>query len=703
MLEIDVDFDDDEPAFKLRGRQEEWLNTIDADLPVHKRVLVVAPGGIGKCLGPHVGVRLFSGEIRAAKDIVAGDILVGDDGLKRNVLSTNSGHGPMFLIHGGNIQWSCNGAHVITLISRSEKRILDVKLAEYLAWDNAKKDDHYMFRVRPGSPIKEAFSFRVTPLGNGPYSGFQIDGNSRFLLADFTVTHNSTIFAALASRYHKRGLKTLVLTNRDMLARQTAGRIQKETGIDVEIEMGGDTASPFAPVVVGSVQTLMRMNRLTSFADDHFGLVVGDEAHFSLATGWQRVLNYFHYGKSSLQDGWSAPPNGTYECKAVVAGFTATPDIGEKKNLGEFYAHRSVNYSYLEAVNDGWLVPPIQKTIPVKVDLRKYKVQRGLGGTDFKASDLTEAMIPIIESLAEQIVIEAHDRKTMAFLPSVECAKMMNDALCRRGINSTYVSGECSDGDEKTEMFRRSGAGSALCNAQIYNFGVDFPDVNCVAWMRATLSKAFLIQGLYRGSRVMPGVIDGLNTPEERRAAIANSAKPNMLILDPLFVSDRIDIMDAYSLFTDKPEVRERMKNGDGLSAESAQKAERDFLKSLEREAKRTANRKARTFDPLAFAVSIGEESLSTWQPSSTADLRPPTKGQIEFLKRQHADTTHIKYFYQAQKLIGRLVMRMEAGLATPNQLSFLAQLGFNEQDASKLTIAQAGAVIDQIKRKKSA
>src|SRR5690606_37232692 len=98
---------------------------------------------------------------------------------------------------------------------------------------------------------------------------------------------------------------------------------------------------------------------------------------------------------------------GTYECKAVVAGFTATPDIGEKKNLGEFYAHRSVNYSYLEAVNDGWLVPPIQKTIPVKVDLRKYKVQRGFGGTDFKASDLTEAMVPIIESLAEQIVVEA--------------------------------------------------------------------------------------------------------------------------------------------------------------------------------------------------------------------------------------------------------------------------------------------------------
>lgn len=521
---------------------------------------------------------------------------------------------------------------------------------------------------------------------------------SRLLVVAPGGVGKSTVFAALAKRVHDlRKWKTLVLANRDVLVRQTAGRIEKETGLRVDIEMASDMASADAPIVVASVQTLGRINRLTGFADTHFGLIVPDEAHFSLAPAWQRVLNYFHYGADSLKEGWERPLDGEYEPKASVVGFTATPDIGERKNLGEFYQFKSVNYTYLDAVNEGWLVPPVQRCVPVQVDLRKYKTGNTPQGNDYKASDLSEALIPVMEEIAEQIRVEAFNRKTIAFLPSVECAKMLHAAVIRRGMQSVYVTGECIDGDEKTEMFRSWGRGSVLCNAQIYNFGVDFPDVDCVAWLRATLSKAFYIQGIYRGTRILPGVIDGLETAEERRMAIAASPKPNLLILDPLFVSDRIDLMDAYSLFTDKPEVRERMKEAGELSAEGAEKAERDFIKALEKEARKHARKKARTIDPLANAVALGDAALASWVPETTADMRPPTMGQLDFLRRHGVATENIKHAGFAHKLIGRVLSRIKLGLATPKQLSLMAQLGLSETYCATLTIPQATAAIDAV------
>src|SRR6478736_8996379 len=84
----------------------------------------------------------------------------------------------------------------------------------------------------------------------------------------------TTLFAALAADMWSKGIRTLVLENRDRLTEQTAERIRKETGLEVDVEKGDQRASPHAPVVVASVQSYSKVSRLTGFADTHFGLVV---------------------------------------------------------------------------------------------------------------------------------------------------------------------------------------------------------------------------------------------------------------------------------------------------------------------------------------------------------------------------------------------------------------------------------------------
>lgn len=528
---------------------------------------------------------------------------------------------------------------------------------------------------------------------------------SRLLLDAATGTGKSRWMAECAY-YEWKALngRTLIIENRDKLVNQTAQGVAKDTGLTVDIEMADQHASPFAPIVVASVQTLCRDARLTSFADDHFSLVIVDESHHSLARSFLKVLNYFHFGADSLQPEWVMPEPGVpYTPKSTVLGVTATPDITGKRNLGEFYQHVCDRYQLLEAVNDGYLVRPITKNIPLRIDIRGLRPGRTPNGSDFKPGELSERLVPVLEALAEQVALLAGDRKSIAFVPSIECARILAAAVTRKGMKGIFVSGECLDVDEKTDDFVRSGPGTVLVNAALYVEGADFPDISCVICARATKSRGFYVQQVGRGTRVLPGVVDGLETAEERKAAIAASAKPDLLILDPLWISDRLDLMDAYDLFTDKPEVKARMKEmGDVPDLqEAAREAERDFIKALEKEARKHARKAARTVDPLRLSVSLGD--VGQYVPETTQDARPPTVGQLEFIRKQGLTVEGIKYLGQASKLIGRLMNRYKAGLATIGQLDFLRTLGYNEDATATLTQREASSLIDRTLAQKKA
>lgn len=519
---------------------------------------------------------------------------------------------------------------------------------------------------------------------------------SRQLIDMATGTGKTSLFAAIAAEHWDMGLRTLVLENRDALVRQTAKRIKEETGLDADIEMAGDHASPFAPVVVASVQTLARTARLTGFADNHFGLVVQDEAHHSLATSHSKVANYFHYGTVSLNEGWEPPLNGTYQPIARILGVTATPELSSKRTLAEAYQAVGYQYQLLQAVADGWLVPIVAKNIPLEINLRGLRAGRTVNGSDLRPEEISERMIPVIEALAKQICQLAHDRKTIAFVPSVECARLLAAAIERNGLRGIFVSGECLDIDEKTDAYRAAGPGTVLCNCALYVEGADFPDTSCVAIARATKSVGFLRQMVGRGTRVLPGTVDGLATPKERRTAIAASAKPHLLLIDPLWRIDDIDLCDAYDLYTNEPEVKEKMKALGPPSLESAKEAERDFIRALEKEAKKHARKQARVIDPLSWALELGDEKLASYVPERAWEMGKPTPQQLDFIRRQHIDPAKITTKGLAQKVIGILMNRITLKLATPTQLEFMKQLGLITADSAKLTRDEATRLIDQ-------
>ncbi len=134
----------------------------------------------------------------------------------------------------------------------------------------------------------------------GDYYGFEIDGNRRFLLGDFTVTHNTSISLYLIS---KLGKKALVVVNKEFLMDQWKERIQQflpdaKIGIlrqkKVDIE-GKD-------IVIAMLQSVAMCN-YDSSTYDSFDIVFYDEVHcvpskvFSKAL--RKINTKYHFGLSA--------------------------------------------------------------------------------------------------------------------------------------------------------------------------------------------------------------------------------------------------------------------------------------------------------------------------------------------------------------------------------------------------------------------
>jgi hypothetical protein len=133
-------------------------------------------------------------------------------------------------------------------------------------------------KLLPRKQIKDALNTRIRleKLEVDDYYGFEIDGNHRFLLGDFTVTHNTVMALKIIAETKK---KTLIIVHKEFLMNQwieraneflpgaKIGRIQGPV-FDVE---GKD-------LVIGMLQTLYD-RALPENAFDSFGLTIVDEVH----------------------------------------------------------------------------------------------------------------------------------------------------------------------------------------------------------------------------------------------------------------------------------------------------------------------------------------------------------------------------------------------------------------------------------------
>lgn len=133
--------------------------------------------------------------------------------------------------------------------------------------------------------------FDVSPVRHGKYVGWELDGDGRFLLGNFMVTHNSEVGLKVAEMIMKTAGPVLVMVWETELMRQWVERAVVRFGIkEQDVGMIGGGKKRIAPITIGMQQTLMKQGYKHAHA---FGGIIADEVQRFAAPTFQKVIDIF--------------------------------------------------------------------------------------------------------------------------------------------------------------------------------------------------------------------------------------------------------------------------------------------------------------------------------------------------------------------------------------------------------------------------
>ena len=472
------------------------------------------------------------------------------------------------------------------------------------------------------------------------------EGRKRTLLVLPTGCGKTIVLAKVAEDQVEQGGRVLIMAHRGELLDQAADKVKQVTGIDCAYEKAGTSAlGSMLPITVGSVQSLCQEKRLQMFPPDYYSALIVDEAHHCLSDSYQRVLNYFE--------------------GANVLGVSATPDRGDKRNLGNYFDSQAYEYTMTQAIREGYLCPVKAQMIPLELDISDVSMSNG----DYSIGDIGTALEPYLRQIAQEIAWHYADRKTVVFLPLIHTSKTFCALLNEMGVPAAEVNGNSTD---RAEILRDFEAGrySVLCKSMLLTEGWDCPAVDCIVVLRPTKVRSLYQQMVGRGMRLFPG-------------------KTELVLLDFLWMTERHDLCRPSALISKDAEIAakidQQVMEADGAVdiMEAEEDAERDVLaereQSLAQQLAEMRNRTRKLVDPLQYAMSIAAEDLANYQPTFVWEMGPPTQKQLQFLEKRGIFAESVENMGKASLLIDRLIRRQDEGLSTPKQIRCLERYGFRQ------------------------
>ena len=418
----------------------------------------------------------------------------------------------------------------------------------------------------------------------------------------------------------------------------------KATGLGCAVEKAEQSClGQWYRVTVGSVQSLMRVKRLEQFSHDYFDTIIIDEAHHAISDSYQVILRYFD--------------------KAKVLGVTATPDRGDQKNLGKVFDSLAYEYTLPQAIKEGYLVPIRALTIPIKIDFTNVGTSAG----DYKPGDIATALDPYLERIAAEMAKHCLKRKTVVFLPLIKTSQKFRDILNKHGFQAAEVNGDSDDREQVLKDFS-DGRYNVLCNSMLLTEGWDCPEVDCVVVLRSTKVRALYCQMVGRGTRLSEG-------------------KDYLLLLDFLWHTERHELCRPACLIAETEEVAEKMTENiaeagcpvdiEEVEKTAAEDVVRDREAALAKKLDELKKRRSKLVDPMQYAMSIQDNSLSSYVPSFGWEQNPVSESQKKDLEKRGIDPDAVDTAGRAEQILRACAQRQIAGLATPKQIRMLERYGF--------------------------
>ena len=320
----------------------------------------------------------------------------------------------------------------------------------------------------------------IKDIGYGQYFGFELKEDNRlFLLADFTVVHNTAIATKIAEGIKNKGNSLIFMCHRTELVDQTYRTFLKND-IEPDFIAAGRKFNPNSDCHIAMVNTLLR--RLQKV--DCPNVLICDESHHLASKTWKTVSDYYN--------------------KSITIGLTATPCRLDGKPLSDMFDCMIIGPQTDELIREGYLVP-YKYYAPTNLDTSKIKVVNG----EYQAQALDEFMreSSVIGDNIEQYKKLAMGKRNVVFAcnvkHSMEIVRRYNEA----GIPAAHLDGNTNTGERKQIIKDfESGKVKVLSNVDLFGEGFDLPAIEVVSMLRPTMSLSLCIQQWGRGLRTAPEI-----------------------------------------------------------------------------------------------------------------------------------------------------------------------------------------------------
>jgi len=361
---------------------------------------------------------------------------------------------------------------------------------------------------------------------------------------------------------------------------------------------------------------------------------------------------------------------------------TATPERADGEGLHNVCESVAYEMGLKAAIDEGWLCPIRQQFIEVEgLDLSRVSTRQG----DLADGELERAFIgendveqeKLLHAIAKPVLETAAGQQFIVFASGVAHATLLQAAFNAYDGSKVELILGSTDPFERQRIVERlkTGVTQGLVNVGVATEGFDCPAVAVVAIARPTKSTSLYMQMIGRGTRPLPGVVDGPETPEDRRTAIAHSHKPSTIVMDFVGNSGNHKLVSVIDVLA-----------GDDVDARDIAEAIRITRHQLEPEDMEEALEKAKTAreERERKAEEVRQARQST---HNKADAVRMTAVDVDLFDGSSFDAF-------------RDYTPAHANAATVKQVGYLVKLGVSPNKATSTTKRQAGAMIDSLTKK---
>lgn len=245
----------------------------------------------------------------------------------------------------------------------------------------------------------------------------------------------------------------------------------------------GEAPSFWSGVTFATVQSVK--SKLPTLP--RFGLILVDEAH--------------HIGASTFRFAID-------ELKPkMLGGVTATPWRGDGYDLDQILGPPVVRIGIAEGLQKGFLSEVDYRLMADNLD---WEFVQRASKHMYSLSQLNRKLIiPVRDEQAVRLIKEVFEKESrrggVVFSPTIAHAEHFAAMLRRYDFKAEALSSEMPPRDRDIVMARfRSGELQIVTTVDLFNEGVDIPDVDFIVFMRVTHSRRIFVQQLGRGLRVTP-------------------------------------------------------------------------------------------------------------------------------------------------------------------------------------------------------